>query len=95
MYTLVRHSMWAVEHFPLFRNGLQPIRVGRLAGQEIRRAGGLLFCDESSAWDAAEGFMYPGGDRTAPPAPGGSFRYVHFCRLPVFVPHFSLDPVPA
>lgn len=87
--------MWTVEEFPLFRNGLEPIRVGSGARILVANAGGVLLDDEDSAWDAAEGYMYPTGSRTAPPAPEGRFVSVPFCGRPLFVPRLSADLIAA
>lgn len=89
MYTLTRHSMWTVPHFPRFRNGLQPVGVDTRTAIRVLRLGGVLLPDEPTAWDAAERFMYPDGDSAVPPNPDGTFRAVPFCRLPLFIPGFS------
>ncbi|AXH66387.1 hypothetical protein SEA_SATIS_238 [Streptomyces phage Satis] len=95
MYTLVRHNMWTIEQFPQFHRGLEPLLVGTFTAQRIRQYGGVLFSSEDEAWDAAEGFMYPTGDKKVPANPNGSFADVFFLRHQLFVPVFSGDLIAA
>lgn len=95
MYTLVRHNMWTIEQFPQFHRGLEPLLVGLATARRIRESGGVLFFTEDEAWDAAEGFMYPTGDRGVPANPSGSFDNVFFLRHQLFVPVFSGDLIAA
>jgi hypothetical protein len=87
--------MWTIEQFPRFRRGLEPLFVGSMTAQRIRQNGGVLFFTENEAWDAAEGFMYPTGDKKVPPNPSGSFAEVFFLRHQLFVPVFSGDLIAA
>lgn len=89
--TLVRHSMWKVDQFPLFRRGLEPLPVGLGTARLIRTLGGVLFSSPEDAWDAAEGFMYPSGDMDRPANPNGNFLDLPWLKLPLFVPEFSGD----
>ncbi len=89
MYTLVRHNLWTVGAFPLFRRGLEPLRVGQVTADAVLRRGGLLFATLDEAWDAAEGFMYPTGGTA--PDPSGGFTQIFFLRQPLFIPEFSGD----
>jgi len=95
MYTLVRHNLWTIECFPLFRRGLEPLLISQMAARRVREEGGVLFSTPEEAWDAAEGFMYPTGDMTAPANPVGSFKDIFFLRQPLFVPEFSGDLIAA
>jgi hypothetical protein len=95
MYTLVRHNMWTVNAFPRFRNGLEPVRISPLTALLVEAAGGVLLPDEPSAWDAAEGFMYPDGTSVMPPRPDGIFLHFPILHLPLFVPGFSEDLIAA
>ena len=95
MYTLVRHNMWTVEAFPRFRNGLEPVRISSMAALFVEAAGGVLLPDEPSAWDAAEGFMYPDGTSRMPPRPDGIFLDFPMLARPLFVPGFSEDLIAA
>jgi hypothetical protein len=95
MYTLVRHNLWAINMFPQFRRGLEPLAVGISAAVKIQQYGGVLFGTLEEAWDAAEGFMYPTGDTLVPADPSGSFREIFFLRHQLFVPEFSGDLIPA
>lgn len=95
MYTLVRHNLWTIERFPLFRNGLEPLFVGPVTARSVVRYGGVLFATQDQAWDAAEGFMYPTGDTTVPANPTGAFKDLFFLRQPLFVPVFSGDLIAA
>lgn len=91
LFTVVRHNAWTAREFPLFVRGLQPLAVGPRTAELIRILGGVLLATEDEAWDAAEGFMYPTGDRTRPANPHGSFLDVPVLKLPLFVPEFSGD----
>lgn len=95
MYTLVRHNMWTIDAFPLFRNGLEPVRVNPVEALLVRAAGGVVLPDRQSAWDAAEGFMYPDGTSRMPPRPDGTFLDFPILPLPLFVPGFSEDLIAA
>lgn len=95
MYTLVRHNLWTIEGFPLFRRGLEPLAIGPTTARAVRIHGGVLFTSYDEAWDAAEGFMYPTGDTRIPANPLGSFKEILFLRQPLFVPEFSGDLIAA
>jgi len=89
MFTLVRHNLWAMERFPRYRRGLEPLRVGPLTALRLYHLGGVILPDAEEAWDAAEGFMYPGGDTTLMADPFGSFLEIPFLGRHLFVPEFS------
>lgn len=91
MWTLARHNMWTVEAFPLFRNGLEPIQVSLYTAWRVQWAGGTLFPDVGSAWDAAVRFMYPGGDTSEPPNPEGRFLSIPLLGSPLFLPKLSTN----
>jgi hypothetical protein len=91
VFTLVRHNLWTARDLPLFEHGLEPMFIGPWTAEAVRRLGGVLFYSLDTAWDAAEGFMYPDGDTRRPPSPAGRFRELPFLRLPLFVPEFSGD----
>lgn len=95
MFTLVRHNMWTIDQFPRFHRGLEPLAVGPATAAFVRAAGGVLLRTEGEAWDAAEGFMYPGGDMSLPADPRGSFLEIFFLKHPLFVPEFSGDLIAA
>lgn len=95
MFTLVRHSMWTSEHFPRFRNGLEVFGVGPIGAKLVRELGGVIYDSLDSAWDGAEGFMYPSGITTELPAPQGTFVHTPFIRQPLFLPDLSRDLIAA
>jgi hypothetical protein len=94
-FTLVRHNMWTVSHFPLFRRGLEPIAVDARGAALVKYFGGVLFFSREDALDAAEGFMYPAGDMARPADPRGDFVELPFLKLPLFIPEFSGDLIAA
>lgn len=95
MFTLVRHNLWTVPQFPLFRRGLEPLAIGPGMAALIGQLGGVVLTSPEEAWDAAEGFMYPSGDTTRPADPSGSFLELPLLGRALFVPRFSGDLIAA
>jgi hypothetical protein len=86
LYTLVRHSAYAVGANADFEDAVEPCELTERQDYHVRAAGGLLFASHEAAQAAADACNYPPGTVPGRPNAPGYFSNFRIGGAELYVP---------